>query len=101
VEVFKSDSDGSGFGEGQTYLGTLTADGSGNLSGTVTVSLSIGDKITGTATDAGNNTSEFGANATVTNPTKTWDGGAGTSNWGDAANWNADGVPLSTENDQY
>ncbi|HEX7880597.1 MAG TPA: hypothetical protein VF720_14375, partial [Candidatus Eisenbacteria bacterium] len=23
----------------------------------------------------------------------TWDGGAGTSNWGDAANWNPDGVP--------
>ena len=28
--------------------------------------------------------------------TKTWDGGAGTSNWGDAANWNTDGVPTST-----
>lgn len=26
---------------------------------------------------------------------KTWDGGAGTSNWGDAANWNTDGVPTS------
>jgi hypothetical protein len=29
---------------------------------------------------------------------KTWDGGAGTNNWGDAANWNADGVPVSTDN---
>ncbi|MEK9137182.1 MAG: hypothetical protein AAB393_08670, partial [Bacteroidota bacterium] len=28
---------------------------------------------------------------------KTWDGGAGTNNWGDAANWNPDGVPTSTE----
>jgi hypothetical protein len=29
---------------------------------------------------------------------KTWDGGAGTSNWGDAANWNTDGVPTSANN---
>ncbi|MEK9138942.1 MAG: hypothetical protein AAB393_17620, partial [Bacteroidota bacterium] len=28
--------------------------------------------------------------------TKTWDGGAGTNNWGDAANWNPDGVPTSS-----
>ncbi|MFA6057553.1 MAG: T9SS type A sorting domain-containing protein [Taibaiella sp.] len=28
---------------------------------------------------------------------KTWDGGAGTHNWGDAANWNADGVPAATD----
>ncbi|MFA6470970.1 MAG: G8 domain-containing protein [Candidatus Latescibacterota bacterium] len=26
----------------------------------------------------------------------TWDGGASTNNWGDAANWNPDGVPAST-----
>lgn len=30
--------------------------------------------------------------------TKTWDGGAGTSNWGDAANWNPNGVPTSNDN---
>ncbi len=29
--------------------------------------------------------------------TKTWDGGAATSNWGDAANWAADGVPTSSD----
>ena len=28
---------------------------------------------------------------------KTWDGGAGTNNWGDANNWNPDGVPISTD----
>ena len=38
VEVFKSDGDGSGYGEGQTYLGDLTADANGNFSGTLTVS---------------------------------------------------------------
>ena len=32
---------------------------------------------------------------TVNAPTKTWDGGAATPNWGDAANWNPDGVPSS------
>jgi uncharacterized repeat protein (TIGR01451 family) len=68
VQVFKSDNDSSGYGEGQTYLGTLTADSSGNFSGTLTASLTLGDKITGTATDASNNTSEFAANATVVNP---------------------------------
>ncbi len=29
--------------------------------------------------------------------TKTWDGGAATGNWSDAANWNADGVPTSSD----
>lgn len=28
---------------------------------------------------------------------KTWDGGAGTYNWGDAANWNTDGVPTASD----
>ncbi len=66
VEVFKSDSDPSGFGEGQTYLGFLTTDANGNFSGSLTVSgLAFGDKITGTATDGSNNTSEFGANVVV------------------------------------
>lgn len=29
---------------------------------------------------------------------KTWDGGAGTSSWGDAVNWLPDGVPMITDN---
>src|SRR3989304_764923 len=66
VEIFKSDNDPSGYGEGQTFLGFLTADASGNFSGSLTVSgLSAGDRITGTATDGSNNSSEFGGNATV------------------------------------
>src|SRR3989337_686536 len=70
VEIFKSDNDGSGYGEGQAYLGYLTSDANGNFSGNLTVSgLTVGDKITGTATDGSNNTSEFGANFTVTPPT--------------------------------
>ena len=66
VEVFKSDNDPSGYGEGGMYLGTLTADANGNFSGAMTVSgVAVGDRITGTATDGSNNTSEFGANVTV------------------------------------
>lgn len=69
VEVFKSDNDASGNGEGQAYLGFLTTDASGNFSGTLTVSgLVAGDRITGTATDAANNTSEFGTNRVAAAP---------------------------------
>ncbi len=68
VEVFESDVDASGYGEGKTYLGFLTTDANGNFSGTLDVTgkgLLVGEKVTGTATDGSNNTSEFGANATV------------------------------------
>ncbi len=61
VEVFQSDNDASGFGEGRTFLGFLTANASGNFSGALAApGLVIGDQITATATDASNNTSEFG-----------------------------------------
>ncbi len=63
VEFFQSDNSPSGYGQGRKYLGCLTADANGNFNGTLTVSgIAKGDKITATATDAGNNTSEFGPN---------------------------------------
>ena len=67
VEIFKSDNDASGNGEGQSYLGVLTTTvTNGNFSGSIPVTgLTGGDKITGTATDGSNNTSEFGPNFTV------------------------------------
>ncbi|MEJ7588950.1 MAG: SdrD B-like domain-containing protein, partial [Ferruginibacter sp.] len=69
VQIFKSDNDASGYGEGQTFLGTLTADASGNFSGSFIASgVVVGDNITGTATDATNNTSEFGPNAILITP---------------------------------
>ena len=69
VEIFRSDNDSSGSGEGQAYLGFLTADGNGNFSGSLTVSgLSVGDRITGTATDGSSNTSEFSSNRLVVSP---------------------------------
>ena len=87
VEIFRSDNDGSGYGEGQLYLGFLTADANGNISGSLSVvGVAPGYKITGTATDGSNNTSEFGPNVTITTGgglcpgftvTTTTDGGAG------------------------
>ena len=95
IEFFVADPDGSGFGEGATYLFTLTegsgADSDGSTStygpgpingiaqGTDTtdrfeftqavpvgVTLNPGDFITATARDGAGNTSEFSGNRTVT-----------------------------------
>lgn len=75
IEIFKADNSpadqngevvlGDGLslphGEGRTYLGTITADATGNFNTSVGVAgLSVGDIITATATNASNDTSEFG-----------------------------------------
>jgi hypothetical protein len=61
VELFASDADPSGYGEGSSYIGFLTTDASGNVRGSVPAGvLVVGDEIAATATDAANNTSEFG-----------------------------------------
>ncbi len=70
VEVFKARLDPSGYGEGETYLGSATPDGLGNWSLTV-ATLVVGDSVTATATDQSNNTSEFSATVAVTQPD--WD----------------------------
>ena len=41
---------------------------------------------------------EFQIGEPGTGSVKTWDGGAGTSNWGDANNWSPDGVPTLSDN---
>ncbi len=72
VEIFKADGDPSGSGEGQVYLGFLTADANGNFSGSLAVSgVALGDLITGTATDGSNNTSEFAVFVSLGAPTIT------------------------------
>ena len=63
LEFFSSPTADSGNGEGQTFLGTSTAntDGSGNATISVALSAAVpaGSFITATATDASGNTSEF------------------------------------------
>jgi Right handed beta helix region/SdrD B-like domain len=70
IELFTSDGDASGFGEGSAFVGNLTADANGRFSGTVSVPLSVtfavGTALTGTATDTASNTSEFGPNYVTT-----------------------------------
>lgn len=69
IEIFVADPDPTGSGEGRTYLGQLTAAGDGTFSGSILVPpglLTSGTPVTATATDASNNTSEFGSNRTVT-----------------------------------
>ncbi len=71
VDVYVADGDGTGFGEGQTYLGTVTAStSSGTFSATVTVpsgvTISSSTRFTATATLPTGETSEFGANVALT-----------------------------------
>ena len=70
IEFFSSPAcDSSGFGEGETYLGTsnVTTDGGGDVSFDVTLATvtSAGQVVTATATDPSGNTSEFSACETV------------------------------------
>ena len=53
--------DGSGFGEGNTYLGStnVATDGTGSVAFLQALTVPAGDIVTATATDAAGNTSEF------------------------------------------
>ncbi|MEI2751790.1 MAG: cadherin-like domain-containing protein [Nitrospira sp.] len=66
VEMFLSSNDGA-YGEGQVFLGFLTADANGRFSGTLTLTtaVQVGDHLTATATSTTNQTSEFCANVAV------------------------------------
>ena len=72
VEFFKAAADPSGYGEGQTFIGSAVVSGAtpglvdptaSRFSYTFTAgSLAVGDRITATATDPDGNTSEFSLN---------------------------------------
>jgi hypothetical protein len=64
IEVFKVSPDPSGYGEGQVYLGTASANASSNWS-VVVSGCSAGDTVTATTTDLTLNTSEFAQNFVV------------------------------------
>lgn len=61
VELFLSDDDPSGYGEGKAFLGSTTADAGGTFSAALPLAVGA-TPLTATATDAAGNTSEFGPN---------------------------------------
>jgi CSLREA domain-containing protein len=65
VEVFRSDEDASGYGEGESLIGSVVAGPYGDFNITYPSPLAICDKVTATATDAFGNTSEFSPYAPV------------------------------------
>lgn len=75
IEFFLSDSDSSGYGEGQTLIGsdTITSGPPGTTDPTAQQfsftfpagSVVVGNRVTATATDSSNNTSEFAQNIIV------------------------------------
>jgi hypothetical protein len=96
--------DGSGFGEGQVYLGTdsVTTDGSGNVAINTTligVSVTNGHVITATATDPTGNTSEFSIAVSVATPNPVLDLDANNSSGQAGADfavaWAEDGPPVN------
>ncbi len=70
-----------------------------SLTGAINVSLSTAGSYTVTYTlEAVGGCAPVTATANVVIISKkTWDGGAGTTNWGDANNWNPNAVPLASE----
>jgi parallel beta-helix repeat protein len=68
VELFLSDNDPSGYGEGKQFLADATADAStGDFSVSICgLSLNVATKVTATATDTIGNTSEFSHNYALT-----------------------------------
>ena len=88
--------DGSGYGEGQNYLGsnTVTTDASGNaaFNATFSITSSAGTVITATATDPLGNTSEFSKSLGGLQDQKVAAG-----NWPFIYTLNADGVPNITD----
>jgi CSLREA domain-containing protein len=65
VELFVSDQDPSGHGEGRTYIDSATTDAGGNFTIPVFFPLASCTHVTTTATDSGDNTSEFSENARI------------------------------------
>jgi VCBS repeat-containing protein len=76
IEIFANsvgNTHASGYGAGERYLGfvvvTTNASGLANFSSNLSASVAVGETVTATATDAAENTSEFGANQAIIAPT--------------------------------
>ena len=64
VEVFLADGGADEYGEGKTFVGSVTANSDGTFTASVS-GVASGDYVTATATDASGNTSEFSRNKVV------------------------------------
>jgi len=72
IELFLSDNDPSGYGEGQQFLRDATANGTGSFAVSICgLNLLAGTKVTATATDPAGKTSEFSLNYALTTPSGT------------------------------
>jgi len=67
VEIFVAEADASGYGQGKTFVGSGSVDGTGHFNVAVS-GVKAGDEVTATATDAHGNTSEFSANVVAQAP---------------------------------
>lgn len=66
IELFISDNDPTGYGEGKQFISDVKANGAGSFGVPVCdENLNAGTKVTATATDQGGNTSEFSLNYTL------------------------------------
>lgn len=65
IELFRSDNDASGYGEGEKFLTSVMPDNAGNFNAIIVAGINGGNKVTATATDSAGNTSEFSASAIV------------------------------------
>jgi len=70
----------------------------GHILAYTSITMNPGSSTTGRLIALGAAVTMSSADVKVLDTFKTWDGGAGTHNWGDAANWNNDGVPTANDN---
>jgi CSLREA domain-containing protein len=92
--------DQSGNGEGQTFIGSTTFNLDDTGATTFNVPLigmtTVGHFVTATATNGGENTSEFSLCRVVSAPVSTWVGGVDT-DWNNGANWDTGVVPTAAD----
>ena len=102
IDVYSTPTcDPSGNGEGGSFVGFTTVNvddtGTTSLSVALPADASVGHVVTATATDGGNNTSEFSPCIVITAPASSWNGSAD-KDWHNGANWDTGVVPTAADN---
>ena len=99
IELFANDvCDASGFGEGQSYLGSIDVTAGDFVAGTATFSTVIAapaerSNVTATATNSAGSTSTFSACVDATTTVATFTNAAGGNSWTEPGNWSTGVVP--------